>query len=103
MKTRADWRRVNCLTAYLMDVHVRVLGLDKGLPSRARDWMRGRAAKILEMQHHHPDRHIWAAGEFDTWPGREQSACGGLAAAFLALWLEAQHCPIHKANWLIGL
>jgi len=65
--------------------------------------MRVRAAKILEMQQRHPDRHIWADGEFDTWPGREQTACGGLAAAFLALCLEAQHYPIHKANWLSGL
>jgi hypothetical protein len=99
---RADWSRVNCLTAYLVDTHARVLGLDKGLPGRARDWMRVRAAKILEMQRRHPDRRIWAKGEFDTWPGREQTACGGLGASFLALWLEAQHYPVQKANWLTG-
>jgi hypothetical protein len=100
---RADWSHVNCVTAYLADTHAQGLGLDKGLPHRAQDWMRVRAAKILEMQQRHPDRHIWADGEFDTWPGREQTACGGMATAFLALWLEAQHYPIHKANWLSGL
>jgi hypothetical protein len=99
---RADWGRVNCVTAYLVDTHARGLGLDEGLPHRAQDWMRVRAAKILEMQRRHPDRRIWADGEFDTWPGREQTACGGLGTAFLALWLEAQHYPIQKANWLIG-
>ena len=99
---RADWSRVNCVTAYLVDTHARALGLDQGLPHRAQDWMRVRAAKILEMQQRHPDHRIFADGELDPWPGREQSACGGLAAAFLALWLEAQHHPIHKVNWLTG-
>jgi hypothetical protein len=99
---RADWGRVDCLNAYLVDAHARVLGLDKGLPSRAQDWMRVRAAKILEMQQRHPDRRVWAAGEADAWPGREQTACGRLGAAFLVLWLEAQHYPIRKTNWLTG-
>jgi len=99
---RADWGRVDCLNAYLVDAHARVLGLDKGLPNRAQDWMRVRAAKILEMQQRHPDRRVWAAGEADAWPGREQTACGRLGAAFLVLWLEAQHYPIRKTNWLTG-
>ena len=97
---RADWSRVNCVTEYLVDVHGWMLGLDKGLPNRAQDWMPLRAAKILEMQRRHPDRRIWADGEFDRWPGREQTACGRLGAAFLALWLHAQNFPVRQANWL---
>jgi hypothetical protein len=57
-------------------------------------------AKILEMQARHPKRQIWAPGEFDTWVGREQTACGRLGNAFLALWLNDQKYPVNKANWL---
>jgi hypothetical protein len=59
-----------------------------------------RAAKILEMQQRHRDRRIWAAGEFNSWPGREQTACGRIGAAYLALWLDAQHYPVRRGNWL---
>jgi hypothetical protein len=99
---KADWTRVSCLTDYLVDVHAFTLGLDKGLPHRAKDWMHIRAAKMLEQQHRHKDLRIWADGELDTWPGREQTASGRLGAAFLALWLQAQHHPVRTANWLKG-
>jgi hypothetical protein len=97
---KADWGRVDCLTAYLVDTHAFLLGLDRGLAERAQNWMRIRAAKILEMQARHPSRRVWAPGEFDAWPGREQTACGRLGNAFLALWLNDQKYPVNKANWL---
>lgn len=97
---RADWSRMNCITSYLVDVHASTLGLDEGLPHRATHWMRVRAAKIREMQERHPDHRIWADGEFETWPGREQTACGRLGAAFLTLWIYAQDDSVQKANWL---
>lgn len=97
---KADWTRVSCLTDYLVDAHAFTLGLDKGLPHRAKEWMHVRATKILEQQQRHKDLRIWADGELDTWPGREQTACGRLGAAFLALWLHEQNYPIKRANWL---
>jgi len=97
---RADWSRVNCISSYLVDVHAWTLGLDKDLPHSAKHWMQVRAAKIREMQQRHTDRRIWADGEFDTWPGREQTACGRLGAAFLMLWIHAQDGTVKRANWL---
>ena len=97
---KADWGRVDCLTAYLVDTHAFLLGLDRGLAGRAQDWMRIRAAKILEMQARHPSRRVWAPGESDAWVGSEQTDCGRLGNAFLALWLHDQEHPVNKANWL---
>jgi hypothetical protein len=97
---KADWGRVDCLSAYLVDTHAFLLGLDSGLAGRAQEWMRIRAAKILEMQERHPSRRVWAPGEYDTWVGSEQTACGRLGNAFLALWLNGQEYPVNKANWL---
>ncbi len=97
---KADWGRVDCLTPYCLDVYSWTLGLDRGLPHHARDWMRIRAAKILEMQQRHEDLRVYADGESDKWPGREQTACGRLGVAFLTLWMHTQNYPVRQANWL---
>jgi len=97
---KADWGRVNCLGPYVMDIHEWTLGLDRKLRHSAEDWMHLRAAKILEMQQRHTDLRVYANGECDRWPGREQSVCGRLGTAFLALWLDAQDYRVRRANWL---
>ncbi len=96
----ADWGRHHYIFYYLLDIHVHLLGLDKGLPHSAHDWMRIRAKGLLEMQLRHADLRMFADGEMDTWVGREQTAAHGLGAAFLLLWLDAQKVPVRQANWL---
>jgi len=97
---RADWSRRAYVNYYALDVYAHLLGWDAGLPHRAQEWMRVRAKAILAQQARHADGHIWAKGEFDTWPGREQTAGHLLANAYLLLWLHAQGIPLAKANWL---
>jgi len=97
---RADWGRHHYVFYYLLDAHVQLLGLDRDLPHRAEDWMRLRAKGLLEMQQRHADRRIFADGEMDTWPGREQTAAHGLGNALLLLWLDAQDLPASGEKWL---
>jgi hypothetical protein len=97
---RADWGRHHYVFYYLLDVHVHLLGLDKGLPASAHDWTRIRAKGLLEMQLRHENRRIFADGELDTWVGREQTAAHALGSAFLHLWLVAQKAPVRRGNWL---
>jgi hypothetical protein len=97
---RADWGRHHYVFYYLLDAHVQLLGLDRDLPHRAEDWMRVRAKGLLQMQSRHADRRIFADGELDTWPGREQTAAHGLGNALLLLWLDAQDLPASGEKWL---
>ena len=97
---RADWGRHHYVFYYLLDTHVHQLGLDRGLPHRAQEWMRVRAKGLLAMQLRHADRRMFADGELDTWVGREQTAAHALGTAFLLHWLEVQGVPISRENWL---
>jgi len=97
---KADWGRHHYYSYYLLDTQVHLLGLDKGLPHRAQDWMRVRAKGLLAMQSRHADLRIFAPGEMDTCPGREQTSANAIANTFLLLWLDAQKIPFKTGNWL---
>jgi hypothetical protein len=51
-------------------------------------WLRLRADRIEAMQARHPDGKLYAPGEFDTYPGREQMAAWQLADAYLFFWFS---------------
>ncbi|MCZ7645131.1 MAG: VWA domain-containing protein [Planctomycetota bacterium] len=95
-----DWSPFRFDIFYLADVYAHFLewGRAEGWP--AAEWMRLRAAKILEMQARHPDGRMFAKGEFDRFPGREQLAARQFADAWLCFWLHAQGKLGRKANWL---
>jgi hypothetical protein len=99
-----DWSTHDLSLYYLIDVWAHVLGWDNELPPAARraaTWMRLRATKMLEMQHRHEDRRMFARGEYETYPGAEQWVTWCIADAFLALWLDAHNAMGTKSNWLV--
>lgn len=95
-----DWSQLNLGDYYLTDVNAHVLGWDRGLPHRAADWMRLRAEKLLAMQARHPDRRIFAPGEFDTYPQPDAAAAWMIADAFLLHWLYSADAISERGNWL---
>lgn len=84
-----DWSTYDVSPYYLIDVWAHVLGWDDGLPRPALHWMRLRADRMKEMQSRHPDGHMFAPGEYDTYSGAEQWIAWCLTDAALALWLDA--------------
>lgn len=95
-----DWSNYRFDIFYLLDVYSHLCQLDSDLPHKASSWMRIRAKKILEMQSRHPDRRMFADGEFDTFPGREQQTARQLADAYLLFWLHEQKALLPQSNWL---
>lgn len=95
-----DWSRFRFVTFYLMDTYTHVLGYDKNLPIKAKEWMKIRGEKILSMQLRHSDGHLYANGEFDLYPGREQFVTWSLGDAYLLQWLADQGALSKKGNWL---
>ena len=95
-----DWSLYRYDIFYLMDVYAHLFQWDKDLPHKACTWMGIRAKKILEMQSRHPDGRMFAKGEFDSFPGREQGAAWAFADAYLLFWLHEQKAFARKGNWL---
>ena len=94
-----DWSNYRFDIFYWIDSYAHLFGWDKTLSHPAGDWMRLRAGRILEMQARHPDRRMFAKGEFDTYRGSEQMTCWVLADTFLLHWLSKSHALSPRANW----
>jgi hypothetical protein len=101
---RADWGRNHYVFYYLIDTHVHLLDLDKGLPHRSQQWMRVRADGLLKMQLRYDDRRTFApeGKEIHRWPGCEQTTAHALGNAFLHHWLHAQGVPVSREHWLLA-
>jgi len=95
----SDGSPFNYESFYGVDVYAHLLAWDKGQARPAAEWMRLRAAKILERQARHPDGHLFAKGE-DPSPSCEQQAAGAFTGAWMSFWLHAQGKLGQKANWL---
>jgi hypothetical protein len=96
----ADWGTYDYVEFYLVDTHVHFFGQDKGLPRKARDWMRVRAKGLLRMQMRHKDRRLYAKEERKWWVGCEQTSGHRLANTFLLHWIDAQKTPVKRGNWM---
>ncbi|MGQ9648622.1 MAG: hypothetical protein ACUVXJ_00760 [Phycisphaerae bacterium] len=94
-----DWSNYRVDIFYWIDCYAHLLGWDEALSNRAGDWMRLRAAKILEMQARHPDGRMFAKGEFETYGGAEQMTCWVMADAFLLHWLHDAQALSRQADW----
>ncbi|MDC0935051.1 hypothetical protein OAS39_02110 [Pirellulales bacterium] len=93
-----DWSFHDLTLFYLIDVFADIYSWHND----AAAWMDIRAPAMLEMQMRHEDRMMFADGEYDTYPGREQWAFWCLTDAFLPLWLNAHGALSGKANWVGG-
>ena len=92
-----DWSFHDLTLFYLMDTYAHLFAWH----DQAAEWMDLRASAMLEMQQRHVDGRMFADGEYDTYPGREQWAFWCLTDAFLPQWLAAHHGLAEKRNWLI--
>ncbi len=95
-----DWSRHRFACFYNMDTLAHVLGADRDLPHRAADWLPLRAERMLQMQRRHADGRMYADGEFDRYPGREQMVFWMTTDACMMQWLAAQDAVSPQANWL---
>jgi hypothetical protein len=100
--TGTDWSNYRFDIFYLLDVYAHLFRWDAELPNKASSWMRVRAKEILQMQSRHPGGRMFAKGEFDGFPGREQLAAWQFADAYLLFWLHEQNLLSPKGNWLKG-
>lgn len=91
-----DWSRQDYTLFYLMDVYAGLYSWNDQAPT----WCDVRADAMLAMQQRHADRRMFAAGEYDTYPGREQWAFWCLTDAFLPQWLEKRQALGKKQDWL---
>jgi len=95
-----DWSLLFLHIHYNMDIYAAVLKYDDKRAEMAKEWIRLRCEKILAMQSRHADGHMYAEGEFDRYPGREQMVLWKLGDSYLFLWLAARDALSEKANWL---
>jgi len=95
-----DWSNLRFDIFYNMDAYAAVLEYDAKRARMARQWLRLRGEKILQMQSRHADGSSFARGEFDTLTeGAEEMALWMLADSYLVQWLGAHQGLSHKANW----
>ena len=94
-----DWSRYRFDIFYQVDMFADILGLDRGLPHRAAEWLPIRSQRLLEMQARHPDGHLFAKGEFTTYPGCESEVAWGFADTLLLTWLHDRGALHPEANW----
>lgn len=94
-----DWSRFRFDLFYSVDTFADVLGLDKGLPHRAIEWLPIRGQRLVEMQARHPDGHLYAQGEFDTYRGAEQETAWIFADTLLLDWLRDRGGLTPEADW----
>lgn len=95
-----DWSRLRFACFLGLDTFSDVLGYDRGLPHKAADWRQLRAKRILKMQSRHPDGRMYAKGEFERYPGREQMVFWMLSDAHLLQWLSDHDAIAKKKKWL---
>ncbi len=95
-----DWSTLRFTCFLGLDTFADVLEYDKGLPHKASHWRKLRAEKILEMQSRHADGRMYAQGEFDSYPGREQMVLWMLGDSYLLQWLADRKAIAKKGNWL---
>ena len=55
---------------------------------------------MLQMQARHPDRRMYAPGEWETYPHPEAASAWMIADAFLLHWLNATGAIHGTQNWL---
>ena len=98
--TGTDWSNFRFDIFYNMDAYAAVLEYDANRAKIAREWLRLRGERILEMQSRHDDGASFARGEFDTLTdGTEEMALWMLADSYLVQWLAASDGLSKKANW----
>ena len=97
-----DWSIHRFACFYWLDTCAHILGYDKTLPHKAEKWMELRGRKIFKMQSRHADGRMYASGEFDRYPGREQQVLWVLSDAYLLQWLADRKALSSKGNWLEG-
>lgn len=71
-----DWSKHRLDIFYQADVVADIFEWDGDFPHKASTWISLRAKKIRDMQLRHDDRRMFAPGEFDRYPGREQMTAG---------------------------
>lgn len=91
-----DWSFHDLTLFYLMDAYAYLFSWHE----KAAEWMDLRADTMFAMQQRHGDRRMFADGEYDTYPGREQWAFWCLTDAFLPQWLAVHDRLAAKRNWL---
>lgn len=95
-----DWSRLRFACFYLLDTYAYVLDSAPEVRQKARDWMRVRAARMLDMQARHPDGRLYEKGEFDRYSGAEQFVLWMISDAYLLLWLHNRGAVSRQGNWL---
>ena len=75
---------------YCVDAFTRLLGLDTLASTGGLTWERLRATRLQNMQARHSDGHLYAAGEWDAYSGKEQLAAQQFADVYLLKWLISQ-------------
>jgi len=96
----ADWSLLRFHIFYNLDIYAAVLKYNAERAEMAKEWMRLRCERILEMQSRHPDGHMYAKDETSYYKGEEQLVLWELGDSYLFLWLAARDALSEKANWL---
>lgn len=95
-----DWSPFRFDIYYLYDTFAHVRGWDKGLPHRARDWMKVRAERMLAMQARFPSGSMYAKEEHPAPYPNDQMVAWQMGDALLLLWLQGQNALNPKGRWL---
>jgi hypothetical protein len=95
-----DWSPFRFDIYYLYDTFAHVRGWDRGLPHRARDWMKVRAERMLAMQARFPTRSMYAKEEHPAPYPNDQMVAWQMGDALLLLWLQGQNALSPKGKWL---
>ncbi len=90
--TGTDWSPHRLDIFYIYDVFAQTLKLDTDLPKgkHGQDWAKLRAERMLAMQARFPDGRMFAPGEYESYPGREQMVGWQIGDVLLLRWLQAQ-------------
>jgi hypothetical protein len=95
-----DWSIYRFDIYYLYDAFADVRGWDKGLPHRAKEWMKVRAEKMLAMQARFPTGSMYARDEHLSAYPNDQMVAWQMGDAVLLLWLQGQNALHPKGKWL---
>ncbi len=100
--TGTDWSRYRFDIFYCVDAFTRLLGLDTLASTGGLTWERLRATRLQTMQARHTDGHLYAAGEWDNYSGKEQLAAQQIADTYLLKWLLSQGALSPVISWNLG-
>jgi hypothetical protein len=95
-----DWSPFRFDIYYLYDTFAHVRGWDKGLPHRAKDWMKVRSERMLAMQARFPTGSMYAKEEHPAPYPNDQMVAWQMGDALLLLWLQGQNALSPKGKWL---